>query len=280
MSKYFCIVCLSLIMFLASRFAYIQKSLGLSKQSLRKSFFRNHAAFQTTSSIPIQTSQTTSSIPFITTQTTSSVPLKVMVFIDGTWLYYSLVQGRGENCPIYRKYGADWAMNYEVDWKVLPQIIAANIQKQLSSQLGYARPVEICRSSVFTSLKESKDSLRNKMVSDWKVNNYEVHCYTTTGKTEKCVDIALAVEMLYMATVPEAYDIAVIVTGDKDFIPAMQKTRMKAKRVGICSMRNGCNTDLTKPELHLRDFDVIWLDDYIENLIIPKFAKGSKLFIE
>ena len=32
--------------------------------------------------------------------------------------------------------------------------------------------------------------------------------------------------MLYLATVPNAYEIACIVTGDKDFIPALQKTRM------------------------------------------------------
>ena len=40
------------------------------------------------------------------------------------------------------------------------------------------------------------------------------------------MDISLAVEMLYMATVPDAYDVAVIITGGKDFMPAMQKTRL------------------------------------------------------
>ena len=44
------------------------------------------------------------------------------------------------------------------------------------------------------------------------------------------MDISLAVEMLYMATVPDAYDVAVIITGDKDFMPAMQKTRLTGKR--------------------------------------------------
>jgi uncharacterized LabA/DUF88 family protein len=49
---------------------------------------------------------------------------------------------------------------------------------------------------------------------------------------EKCVDISLAVEMLYMATVPDAYDVAVIITGDKDFMPAMQKTRLTGRVTG------------------------------------------------
>jgi uncharacterized LabA/DUF88 family protein len=50
-------------------------------------------------------------------------------------------------------------------------------------------------------------------------SNFEVHKYVTAQLQEKCVDISLAVEMLSLATVPDAYDIAVIITGDKDFIP-------------------------------------------------------------
>ena len=86
---------------------------------------------------------------------------------------------------------------------------------------------------------------------------------------EKCVDISLAVEMLYMATVPNAYDIAVIVTGDMDFMPALEKTRLLGKRTAICSFRNGINQDMLASDARIRDFDVIWLDDYIEELIVP-----------
>lgn len=89
------------------------------------------------------------------------------------------------------------------------------------------------------------------------------------GNEEKCVDISLAVEMLYMATVPNAYDIAVIVTGDMDFMPALEKTRLLGKRTAICSFRNGINQDMLAPEARIRDFDVIWLDDYIDELIVP-----------
>ena len=67
-----------------------------------------------------------------------------------------------------------------------------------------------------------------------------MHCLVTEGHQEKCVDISLAVEMLSLATVDDAYDIACVVTGDKDFIPAMQKTRSKGRRVAIVSMRNSC----------------------------------------
>ena len=39
--------------------------------------------------------------------------------------------------------------------------------------------------------------------------------------------------MLYLATVPDAYDVAVIITGDKDFMPAMQKTRLTGMLSGV-----------------------------------------------
>jgi len=90
------------------------------------------------------------------------------------------------------------------------------------------------------------------------------------------VDISLAVEMLYMATVPNAYEIACIITGDKDFIPAMQKTRLMGKRVALCSMRNGCNADLVAEQAQLRDFEVIYLDEYLDEIIVPIVKQGSK----
>jgi uncharacterized LabA/DUF88 family protein len=66
--------------------------------------------------------------------------------------------------------------------------------------------------------------------------------------------------------------ILVIVTGDKDFMPALSKTRQKGKRVAICSMRNSCNRDLVRPDAGIRDFDMIWLDDNIEDLVVPRSA--------
>lgn len=114
------------------------------------------------------------------------------------------------------------------------------------------------------------------MISDFQRMNFEVHHLLTEGAKEKCVDIALAVEMLYMATVPDGYDIAVIITGDKDFIPALHKTRMKGKRVAVCSIRNSCNRDLTHSDDKIKDFDNIWLDDYLDILIVPKVQSNEE----
>lgn len=208
------------------------------------------------------------------------VPLKVHIFMDGTWLYYSLIKGRhGGNvevawkqCPVQAKYGEKWFLTHRVSWKKLPQLISDNIQRQLFNQYAHDRLVEVVKTTVFTSARADtlQGSRRSKMINELTDTNFEMFSFVTEGLAEKCVDISLAVEMLYMATVPDAYDIAVIITGDKDFIPAMQKTRMKAKRVALCSMRNSCNRDLCVNNNHIRDFDVVWIDDYLDELIVSK----------
>ena len=59
------------------------------------------------------------------------------------------------------------------------------------------------------------NSIRMRMFREMATANYDVHMMETIGKGEKCVDIQLAVEMLHYATVPNAFDMAVILTGDK-----------------------------------------------------------------
>ena len=87
------------------------------------------------------------------------------------------------------------------------------------------------------------------------------------AEQEKCVDISLAAEMIYQSCMNNL-DIAVIVTGDKDFVPALEKVRLLSKKVCICSMRAACSAGLFKTDgrTSLRDFDMIWLEDYISEL--------------
>jgi hypothetical protein len=55
-----------------------------------------------------------------------------------------------------------------------------------------------------------------------------------------------------MLQVPDTYDIAVIITGDKDFIPALQKVRLKGRRTAIMSMKNSCNRELTRNDIFIK----------------------------
>jgi len=199
-----------------------------------------------------------------------SLPVKVMVFIDGTWLYYSFY-GRGDRCTIRQKFGAGWQFRYQVEWHRLPILISRALEEQLKQKQGVRRLVEVTRTTVFSSMRSDtgEDSFRQKMFKRMQQSNFEVHLMITAGLQEKCVDIACAVEMLHYATVPGAYDVAVMVTGDKDFSPALVRTRHKGKRVAIASMRNGCNQALVDPSSHVRDFNIIWMDDMLENLLVP-----------
>ena len=164
-----------------------------------------------------------------------------------------MVQDRTCEGPITKKYGLNWSAKYFIDWKKLPCLINENINKQLSSQIYGKGMAEIVRTSVFTSMRSDTvvGSPREMMIKGFYEANFDVHKYqrllvffsfkdylvmfrfyrfVTKFMTEKCVDIAVASEMLYMTTVPDAYDIGIIVTGDKDFLPLLEKVRLRAKR--------------------------------------------------
>lgn len=46
-----------------------------------------------------------------------------------------------------------------------------------------------------------------RMFKGMREQGFEVHMATTTGVQEKCIDIALAVEMIHYATIPHTYDV-------------------------------------------------------------------------
>ncbi|CAM9581924.1 unnamed protein product [Ectocarpus sp. 13 AM-2016] len=106
-----------------------------------------------------------------------------------------------------------------------------------------------------------------RMFNAMREKNFEVHMATTVGVQEKCIDIALAVEMMHYATIPDTYDVGVLVTGDKDFMPAMARTRQKGRRVCLCSMRNSCNQALLRDDAHVTDFEPIWINEYLDDLM-------------
>jgi hypothetical protein len=199
----------------------------------------------------------------------SVVPLRTMLFIDGTWTYYSLFERNPSVCPIIQKYGLGWMEYYTFDWEALPRIICRSLQESGRSING--RPMEVTRASVFTSYKADTltSSLRYKLFQDMRTAGYDVHQMETVGSSEKCVDIQVAVEMLHYATVPHSYDIAVLLSGDKDFMPALMRVRQKGRQVAIVSMKSSCNRALYETD-GLKDYDVVWLEDHLDELLVPK----------
>jgi uncharacterized LabA/DUF88 family protein len=222
-------------------------------------------------------SQTAAAATPITTATITP-PLKVMLFIDGTWLYYSIHERPKKACPITQQYGTNnrpWQSTYKVDWAALIKVIADSLTQQNS--VWTQRGVSIERAFCFTSYKKdtSPTSHRVRMFEDMRDANYDCYIMDTTGPGEKCVDIQLAVEMMHYATVPDAYDVAVLLSGDKDFLPALVRTRQKARKVALVSMRTACNRALYETP-NVLDYDVIWMENYMDRWIVEKEGHVTK----
>ena len=209
--------------------------------------------------------------------------LKAMLFIDGTWLYYSINERLAREPSIVQKYGRGWQYRYDIDWTKLPNVLSKILQNEIqmdnvdignNDDAPSCVEVDLVQSFVYTSYKAgtSTTSYRYKMFQDLKKANFSVQMMETVGRSEKCVDIQLAVEIIHYATLenrPDSYDIALLLTGDKDLMPAIIRTRCKGKQVGLVSMRPGCNRALVDTP-GLLDFDVIWMEDFLEQLLIPR----------
>lgn len=237
----------------------------------------------------------TSPLPLPTTANVS--PLKVMVFIDGTWLYYSIYERQFDRDVISQKLGKSWNDQSTPDWSRLPTVACQALLQDPKSKwsaimpvgidddssdidnvkAASARPIEVSRVSVYSSMHRDtpKDSLRFRMFSEMMKAGFDVNMMETIGKGEKCVDIQLAVDMLYYATVPDAYDVALLLTGDKDFLPAVIRCRQKGKRIGLVSMRTGSLAFEVTP--NLKDYDTIFLEDYLSQWIRNKTPKEMNM---
>ena len=235
------------------------------------------------------TDDDTTKITSTTKPTTSTVQkLKAMLFIDGTWLYYSINERLAKDASIIQKYGRGWQHRYDIDWTKLPNILCTMLQSEIQTfqdgnskndNVAHSVEVDLVHSMVYTSYKAdtSTTSYRYKLFQDLKKANFSVHMMETVGKSEKCVDIQLAVEILHYATLENptnSYDIALLLTGDKDLMPAIIRTRCKGKQVGLVSMRPGCNRALVDTP-GLLDFDVIWMEDLLDQLLIPRMLDDA-----
>ena len=203
---------------------------------------------------------------------------KAMVFIDGTWLYYN-------TSKLSEAYGQP---DYRIDFGKLPQVLARALKKQLP-----ASEVDVVRTYLFGSyaanydLRDDEAVQRRRDFFDMlkEEYHYEVEVYPINfmGRRlrradrdpgdpfepqEKCVDIALASSMLYMAAIPSAYDIAIAVIGDQDFIPMLQQVRRLGKRVAIASIKGSCAPELADPgdASRVKDFDITWFEELLPEL--------------
>lgn len=188
---------------------------------------------------------------------------RVMFFIDGTWLWHNMMPQKQRN-------------NVKLDLYKLPREIIKTLPHKVS--LG---PVILS-----ASLPKNVDPRDNKLVAkrlnffhllekkcDYTLDIYEIDFRgrrllkkdrdpkDTWEPREKCVDISVASNLLYHAAL-DNYDQAVIITGDKDFIPALGKVKQLNKDVMIASFRESCSQQLL--DIH----KTIFIDDILADVIL------------
>ena len=69
--------------------------------------------------------------------------------------------------------------------------------------------------------------------------------YDTQEKKQKEVDVAMAVQMVVHA-LKDNYDVAVVVSGDRDFIPAIQEVQSAGKRVEVAAFSKSCADEMIR----------------------------------
>lgn len=207
---------------------------------------------------------------------------RAMVFIDGTWLAVT-TNRLADQHGIFGRTGGP------LDFGAVPRVCAQEIAAQMALSAG----IDVVRTHYFGSIAtnydlQDQDAVQRRSEffdSLRRHHRYEVYRYETDyrghrvrrtpgddGYTppEKAVDVGLATTLLEMAAV-SAYDIAIVVCGDRDFVPALQAVRRLGKRVALVSARGSCARELSDPNdpMRLRDFDVLWLDQLWPQVVSP-----------
>jgi len=199
--------------------------------------------------------------------------IKVMIFIDGSWLFHNLSHLR----EIFHD------PNYVIDYKKLPKLISNYLEEQTGET------IDVVRTNFFGAIPINKPgfdptSQQNFFTFLEKECHYAMEIHDIDFKhsidirpQEKCVDVALATSMTLYSMVAGCYDIAVLVAGDLDYKPLLKRVRDLGKRTMLLAMRSFSDYAPTSEKLindySLFDFDVMFLDDYLEDMRLVREKK-------
>ena len=168
---------------------------------------------------------------------------RVMVFIDGSNIHWGLRDFRRRN-NVKDRIDYKKLVDYLVNGRVLTRVIyycSKPIPPGKGSQIrfvDYLRHIGI--QVVEKPLKVRVDPVTEKVRT-----------------VEKGVDVALAVDLVGMAW-EDAYDVAILVSGDSDYVGAVNKVMGKGRNVEIVSFRKFLSRELKKVCLKVTMLDDIW----------------------
>lgn len=172
--------------------------------------------------------------------------VRVMIFIDGSNLHWARMNYNKTN-----------KTNLKIDFKKMLDLLAGS--RFLVRAMYYcSKPIPPIDPRQIRFL----DYLRNIgiQVIEKPLKTRTDLATKTMFKVEKGVDVALAVDLIGMAW-EDAYDTAVLVSGDEDYLGAVNKVMSKGRNVEVSVFRNSLSAELRKAVLK-----ITYLDDII-NLI-------------
>ncbi|MEW5936223.1 MAG: NYN domain-containing protein [Candidatus Thermoplasmatota archaeon] len=170
---------------------------------------------------------------------------RVAIFIDGSNTYYALRHFNDER-------GTSLKINYG---RLVEKLAAGRYLLRAYYYSSHRDPIESSQARFYESLQYSGiQVVLRPLQQRTDPNSGELYF------AEKGVDVALVTDLLCLSW-ENAFDTAVLVSGDADFAQTVDKVKYKGKRVEIATFRGVLSTELRR----IAD-RIIFLDDIVEDV--------------
>ncbi|MFH1448717.1 MAG: NYN domain-containing protein, partial [Candidatus Micrarchaeota archaeon] len=192
------------------------------------------------------------------------VSKKAIVFIDGNNFYHNIKKTgvRPGSVNLYRvcqlitdTFGVEFTKS--IYYNSIPDI--RDGEKMYYGHLSYLSEVARLPNFEVKTRKLQKQSVREFQEEKQRMLSAldfcekcrplaEKNCFGCVGthkKKEKGIDVMIAVDMVENA-IENRYDCFVLISGDADFIPALELVRKRGKRIFSASLEPGYSINLTK----------------------------------
>jgi len=168
---------------------------------------------------------------------------KFMVFIDGSNIYH----------------GQDRS-NFEVDYKKFRDLLKTNRNIiRFYYYEGVKTPITKGKNKFFKKLRHLEIDVINRPLRKRKFKcencDYEKEIYY-----EKGIDASLSTDLLWHAF-QKSYDTTILITGDDDFMPTIERVKLLGRRVELWTFKDSIGSDL-KNEVD----KVSYIDDIVEQI--------------
>jgi uncharacterized LabA/DUF88 family protein len=173
-------------------------------------------------------------------------PTRVMIFIDGSNLHWGI---RGYN----KEHQTNLKLNYEkLIFVLLKDRTLIRVMYYCSQPIPPTRPTQRGFYDYLRSL--------NIQVIEKPLKTRTDPVTSAERFVEKGVDVALATDLIGMAW-EDAYDVAIIVSGDADYVGAVSKVMGKGRNVEVASFAKCLSRELRNACLNK-----VILDDFVPQI--------------